>query len=201
MQCREFREIADSYLGNELIVETNHEVISHLEDCAECRRELAARRQLRSQLREAFIKAPENQMPAEFAQRLSAQLHAYALGERNVTPVSRRHSSVMVRRASWLALAACLVLSVGFGLVLVRQRSSQKGGQEVAGREPTPNYPPQLNPGIPVSIVKTELARDAVGDHRDCAVHFRLAEKPIDLEVAGRKYDPVYVNLTKALLS
>ena len=90
-------------------------------------------------------------------------------------------------------------------LVLVRQRmlerSSQQGRQEIAGREPTPSYPAQLNPGIPVSIVKTELARDAAGDHRDCAVHFRLAEKPIDLEVAGRKYDPVYVNLTKAVLS
>ncbi len=205
MQCREFRDIADSYLGNELIVETNHEVISHLEHCSECRCELAARRELRSQLREAFIKAPENQMPAEFAQRLSAQLHAYALGERNVTPVSGRHSSVMVRRASWLALAACLVLAAGFGLVLVRQRmlerSSQQGRQDLAGREPTPSYPAQLNPGIPVSIVKTELARDAAGDHRDCAVHFRLAEKPIDLEVAGRKYDPVYINLTNAVLS
>jgi hypothetical protein len=205
MQCREFRDIADSYLGNELIVETNHEVISHLEHCAECRRELAARRELRSQLREAFIKAPENQMSEEFGQRLSAQLYANALGERNVTPVSRRHSSVMVRRASWLALAACLVLAAGFGLVLVRQRmlerSSQQGRQDLAGREPTPSYPTQLNPEIPVSIVKTELARDAAGDHRDCAVHFRLAEKPIDLEVAGRKYDPVYVNLTKAVLS
>src|SRR5258708_6349521 len=205
MQCREFRDIADSFLGNELIVETNHEVISHLEHCSECRCELAARRELRSQLREAFIKAPENQMPAEFAQRLSAQLHAYGLGERNVTPVSGRHSSVMVRRASWLALAACLVLAAGFGLVLVRQRmlerSSQQGRQDLAGREPTPSYPAQLNPGIPVSIVKTELARDAAGDHRDCAVHFRLADKPIDLEWAGRKYDPVYVNLTKAVLS
>jgi hypothetical protein len=203
MQCREFRDIADSYLGNELIVETNHEVISHLEHCSDCRRELVARRELRSQLREAFIKAPENQMPAEFAQRLSAQLHAYALGERNVTPASGRHSSV-VRRASWLALAACLVLAAGLGLVLVRQRmlerSSQQVTQEVPGQS-TPNNASELNPGIPVSIVKTELARDAVGDHRDCAVHFRLAEKPIDLEVAGRKYDPVYVNLTKAVLS
>src|SRR5258705_6116127 len=122
MQCREFRDNADSYLGNELIVETNYEVISHLEHFSECRRELAARRQLRSQLREAFIKAPENQMPEEFAQRLSAQLRAYALGERNVTPVSRRHSSVMVRRASWLALAACLVVSVWVGLLVVTQR-------------------------------------------------------------------------------
>ena len=144
-------------------------------------------------------------MPAEFAQRVSAQLHAYASGERNVTPVSGWHSSVMVRRASWLALAACLVLAAGFGLVLVRQRmlerSSQQGRQDLAGPEPTPSYPAQLNPGIPVTIVKTELAKDAAGDHRDCAVHFRLAEKPIDLEVAGRKYDAVYVNLTKAVLS
>jgi uncharacterized protein YegL len=40
-----------------------------------------------------------------------------------------------------------------------------------------------------------------VGDHRDCAIKFRLAEKPIDLEVAGQKYDPVYLKLTKAVLS
>jgi predicted anti-sigma-YlaC factor YlaD len=49
MQCREFREIADSYLSNELMVETNHGVIAHLEQCAECRQELKARRELRGQ--------------------------------------------------------------------------------------------------------------------------------------------------------
>jgi hypothetical protein len=205
MQCREFREIADSYLGNELIVETNHEVISHLEHCSECRRELAARRELRSQLREAFIKAPENQMSEEFGRRLSARLHEQAF-RRSVTPLSRGwHPSVTLRRTSWLALAACLVLAAGFGVVLIRQRmlerSAQPGTQESANREPTPSYAAELNPSIPVSIVKTELASDAAGDHRDCAVHFRLAEKPIDLEVAGRKYDPVYINLTKAVLS
>src|SRR6185369_6102459 len=67
--------------------------------------------------------------------------------------------------------------------------------------KPKPNDSPELNPGIPVSIVKTELAKGAVGDHRDCAIKFRLAEKPIDLEAAGQKYDPVYINLTKAVLS
>jgi anti-sigma factor RsiW len=55
MQCREFREIADSYLSNELMVETNPRVIAHLEQCAECRQELKARRELRGKLREAFI--------------------------------------------------------------------------------------------------------------------------------------------------
>jgi len=206
MQCREFREIADSYLGDELIVETNHEVIAHLEQCAGCRRELAARRELRRQVREAFIKAPENQMRPEFAERLSTHLHDYALGKRApFTSSSGWRSSVRLSRTSWLALAACLLLAAGFGLMVIRQRMlerpRQPGTPEVAGRQPTPNNASGLNPGIPVSIVKTELARDAAGDHRDCAVHFRLAEKPIDLEVAGRKYDPVYVNLTKAVLS
>src|SRR5258707_7887220 len=160
MQCHEFREIADSYLGNELIVETNHEVISHLEHCSECRRVLAARRELRGQLRRALINAPENKMTLEFADRLSTELHEYARGKRNAPKVSKRgwRSSAMVRRSSWLAVAACLVLTGAFGLVLVRQRllqrSLQPGGQEVAGHEPTPNYPAQLNPGIPVSIVK-----------------------------------------------
>jgi len=206
MQCREFREIADSYLGNELIVETNHEVISHLEHCLDCRRELAARRELRSQLREAFTKAPENQLRPEFARQLSTQLHDYALGKSGapVVPARGRRSFVAVRRTPWLALAACLVLSTGIGLVLVRQRFSapkQPGTREIARNADTPSYSPELNPGIPVNLVKTELAKSAVGDHRDCAVHFRLAEKPIDMEVAGRKYDPVYINLTTAVLS
>src|SRR5260370_22764943 len=52
-----------------------------------------------------------------------------------------------------------------------------------------------------VTIVRIGLGRDGAGDHRDCAIHFRLAEKPIDLEVAGRKYDPVYINLTRAVMS
>jgi hypothetical protein len=204
MQCREFREIADSYLGNELIVETNHEVISHLEHCCECRRELAARRELRSQLRQAFIKAPDNQLRPEFARQVRAQLHDYALGKSGalVGSARGRRSLAAVRRASWLALAACLLLATIIGLVLVRQRfSAPKQPSSQARNAETPSYSPELNPGIPVNLVKTELAKSAVADHRDCAIHFRLAEKPIDLEVAGQKYDPVFINLTKAVLS
>jgi hypothetical protein len=204
MQCQKFREIADSYLGNELTVETNHAVISHLEHCAECRHELTARRELRAKLRDAFITAPENQMRPEFVKRLNAQLQTRALGKRSapITTPSVWGSSVKLRRTSWLALAACLLLAAALGLVAVRHRIFSRQGSEVAvGREPTPNYSPELNPGLPVNLVKTELAKSAVGDHRDCAIHFRLAEKPIDLEVAGRKYDPVYLNLTKAVLT
>jgi hypothetical protein len=181
MQCQEFREIADSYLGNELIVETNHAIISHLEYCAECRRELAARRELRTRLRQAFINATENQMHPEFAERLNTQLHARTLGKRRnrVATVGTPRSSIRLGRKSWLAIAACLLLGMTFVMIVVRQKAS------FISREAT----------------TTELAKSAVTDHRDCAVHFRLAEKPIDLEAAGRKYDPVYINLTKAVLT
>jgi Putative zinc-finger len=36
------------------------------------------------------------------------------------------------------------------------------------------------------------LARDAAADHRDCAVQFRLAERPISLEQAAERYVPAY---------
>ena len=204
MQCRDFKEIADSYLSNELMVETNHGVIAHLEQCADCRQELKARRELRSKLREAFIKAPENQLQSEFAAHLNTQLHDYSLGKRGAPLVSQRRwqSSMTRKQTTWLALAACLLLAMGLGLVIVRKRLLEpKAPGETALSKPKPNDSPELNPRIPVGIVKTELARSAVGDHRDCAIKFRLAEKPIDLEVAGQKYDPVYINLTKAVLS
>lgn len=75
MQCREFREIACSFLDDELLVETNHEVIRHLETCASCRRELTARRELRHKLRAAITRAPEVRMSDEFVNRLRTQLH------------------------------------------------------------------------------------------------------------------------------
>ncbi len=204
MQCREFREVADSYLSSELMVETNHGVISHLEQCVECRQELKARRELRDKLRKAFINSPENQLSPEFAARLSTRLQDYAPGTPGEHLVSARgwRSSMTKKHVQWLALAACLLLALGLGLVIVRKRLVEpKAPREIAVSKPKENESAEVNPQTPVTIVKTELARSAVGDHRDCAIKFRLAEKPIDLDVAGQKYDPVYINLTKAVLS
>src|SRR5258706_15783200 len=105
-------------------------------------------------------------MSEEFGQLLSARLHEQAFG-RSVTPLSRRgwQPSVTLRRTSWLALAACLVLAAGFGLVFIRQpmleRLPQPGTQEIANPEPTPSYAAQIKPSIPINNAKTELTRDA----------------------------------------
>ena len=74
MSCREFRELIDSYLAEELLVETNHEMLRHLEECASCRAELADRRRLRVHLKSAFIRSPDLQAGPGFVATLTSQL-------------------------------------------------------------------------------------------------------------------------------
>jgi hypothetical protein len=47
MECRDVRELADSFLAEELLTETNHEILRHIDTCPMCREDLAARRALR----------------------------------------------------------------------------------------------------------------------------------------------------------
>jgi len=171
MLCNDFREIADSYLSDELLVETNHEVLRHLESCAGCRLELTARRELRSKLREAFHHAPDLQPSDEFAGRLKAQLQDVALSR----------SRFSVARAVYVAIAASVVIAAAIGFSAMYQRWNSQNNN--------------------ANIVNAALNESAIGDHRDCAVNHRLAERPIDLEEAGRKYDPVYINLVTAVVS
>src|SRR5262249_56670956 len=75
MDCRNFKEMLDSFLSGELLVETNHSVLRHVELCAACRAELAARRQLRDWLRSACLKET---MSADGYARLHERLRAEA---------------------------------------------------------------------------------------------------------------------------
>ena len=109
MQCRDFRELADSYLSDELLVETNHDVIRHLETCPDCRRELAARRTLRSKLRAGFENAPDLQMSAEFAGRLTAQLRDAALSQPRFSTTK------------YVAIAASLLIVAGLGFIAIQR--------------------------------------------------------------------------------
>ena len=110
MRCRDFQELADSYLSDELLVETNHDVMTHLQTCVDCRRELAARRNLRSKLRSGFEGAPDLQTREGFEVRLTAQLRDAALSRRRI-PV-----------AKYVAIAASLVIVAAVAFIFVRQR-------------------------------------------------------------------------------
>lgn len=51
--CEKTRRYLDSYLSNELLIETNHEVLHHLETCKECSKALEARARVRGALQRA----------------------------------------------------------------------------------------------------------------------------------------------------
>jgi anti-sigma factor RsiW len=154
MQCHAVREVADSFLTDELYSETSDEVLRHLEVCSGCRADLEARSALRDGVRRAFENARRLQPRPEFAADLRAKLQPLA----SVPP-----QHVRANRHVW-ALAAGMVLAVVLG-----------GAYRGRGW-----------------LTSTALARAAIGDHRDCALTFRLAERSIPLEEAARKYDVVY---------
>ncbi len=198
MQCIDFHEIADSYLGDELLIETNHEVIAHLEACPACRRELAARRELRVRLRSAFTNSAALQPTSEFTNRLRAQLRSDALGEKTT-----------VKWGQWMAIAASVLLILTVGLLATRQTTHNKsielvdsgrGNQDEATPFESPSPQPNASSDV-VTLFMAETAELAAGDHRDCAVDYKLAEEPIPLEESGRRYDRAYINLASAVMS
>ncbi len=158
MECRKARELADSFLSEQLLVETNHELLQHLETCPDCRSDIAGRRAMRDALRRAFAGTGDLKPRPELATELLATL-------RSSQPqvISRR--SVL---QSWWALAAGVVLAAGGGLLIRRSTSRSR---------------------------LAELARVAAGDHQNCAIRFNLAERPIPLDEAGRRYGAPYTSL------
>jgi anti-sigma factor RsiW len=105
MQCRELRDLADAFIGEELLVETNHEILRHLESCPECRAEIAARRELRTRLRNAFARTADLAPRGEWLSALEDRLRT-----EHASTGSRWHST-----RTWLALAATLLVAVGIG--------------------------------------------------------------------------------------
>ncbi|MEP7115990.1 MAG: hypothetical protein ABI880_00295 [Acidobacteriota bacterium] len=157
-ECREVRELADAYLSEQLLVETMHDIVRHLEGCLACRAEFDGRRRLRTGMKAAFERVPELQPRAEFQARLRARLEAEAAATAVQVPPWRH----------WGALAASLLLVAGLGIGTLTWLS----GSSLAA-----------------------LARLAVGDHENCALTFRLAQKPISLEQAAEVYDAAFRSL------
>ena len=84
MHCRELLALADSYLADQLLVETNQEILQHLAECPQCRGEIDNRRRLREALRAAFRRSPMLQPSSEFIA---------AAGERTRSIARRRRYS------------------------------------------------------------------------------------------------------------
>jgi len=114
MQCRDARELLDSFLAEELLVETNHELLRHLSGCPECKAELDARRRVRTGLNQAFARAADLQVRPEFVADMAARLRTTALTGRRTWQ-------------AWplLAAAASVILVLAAGAYFLRDRVSE----------------------------------------------------------------------------
>jgi len=170
MKCQDFREVIDSYLSDELLTETNHDVLRHLEVCADCRREIQIRRGLLAQIRSAVKNSPQFQIREEFSRNLRARLKQSA-APKNVFWTSGN---------SWLAVAAMLILTVGLSIWFVSNQTVPSSEITQKTENPQPVF----------------LEDAALGDHQNCAVKYNLAEVPVEIDLASVEY----ANLRQAIL-
>ena len=151
MECREVRQLAEAFISEQLLVETTHAIVAHLDRCPACRAEVDGLRRLRAATRSAFANMPELTPRPEFLSVLTGRLQAES---------ARQQPS---RWKPWLALAASTLLVAGTGWAF-REWS--------------------------LTNLST-LLYAAVGDHRFCALDFKLAEAPITLKEAARRFEAV----------
>ena len=155
MNCRDVRQLADLFVSEELLTQTSHGIVRHLENCPSCQMEIDARHGFRRSLQGAFNRAPDLQPRADFAARLRNDVRKATAHEPAPRPFPRR----------WLALAAGVVLAAGLAGIVAVNRS-------LASVDP--------------------LARDARGDHWNCALKNRRNRKPVLLEEAAERFDGAY---------
>lgn len=105
--CEQARKFLDSYVSNELLVETSHDVLRHLERCPACAAEAEARAQLRSRLKSS-VRAQE--VPPELRVRVRERLR-------------REESRGWFAQARWpIAIAATAALSVAVWIGIPPER-------------------------------------------------------------------------------
>jgi len=170
MNCRDFREIIDSYLSDELLTETNHEIIRHLDECKDCGREIEARRFVRTRLRSAVRSAPEFEVSPRFARKLRDEL------EKHPSEPRRSGSGFFGFGRVWIAAAAglLLVLSVGFALLV------QSGDRtELASAEPLI---------MASALPSNHIVNIAAKDHDVCAVKHAGEKPPVEVEKVSAEY-------------
>ncbi len=200
MNCQQFEETIDSYIGDESLIEENREISHHLESCPACEGDFAARQQLRTRLRSAVKNDPQTQINSIFARRLEANLRQSAL---RPTFLEKLKAGFFINSPIWAATAAaCLLIGIFFGAVWLGRSPAETDvavQQQNQIIEPTGNNQPAAKSAQIVQADWKEMTREAVGDHENCALHFRLQEKPIPLEEAAKRYGKFNRDLDKTV--
>ncbi len=165
--CEKTRRYMDAYISNELLVETNHEMLRHLETCPACSAELETRGRLRSRLKSAVQNQPvPSGLPASVRER-----------------IRRRQTSPWTIWA--MASAAGIALCVAAWFAYPWQQPLP----DLADRTAQTSYIQRVSAAV-VSVFKSGL-----GDHIHCAVFRKYPRNPPTVEEMEAELGPEYRGL------
>jgi anti-sigma factor (TIGR02949 family) len=165
--CEKTRRYMDAYISNELLVETNHEMLRHLETCPACSAELETRGRLRSLLKSAVQNQP---VPPGLPASVREQIR-------------RRQTSPWTHWA--LASAAAFALCIAAWLAYPWQQTLP----DFADRAAQASYIQR------VSATVASIFKSGLGDHIHCAVFRKYPRNPPTVEEMEDKLGPEYRGL------
>ena len=173
--CKRIRAYLDSYVNNELMVETTHEVLRHLDNCKDCAAELEMKTRMKSLLQKAVLR---DGAPSALRERI----------QRNIKKADDPWWSPRTHAMQWaLVAAAALVLFVG-GWSVLHSSSSRRP-------QPRATETTLLRPDIPnAGILNIGLA-----DHIDCAVVHEQQNRRLTPEQMSERMGSDYAGLVQVV--
>jgi hypothetical protein len=167
--CEKVRRYMDSYISNELLVESNLKVLRHLEQCSECSKELETRMRIRTSMKAA---ARREGAPPGLEQKI----------RRNIRESSPARFSPFGFSLRWMsAVAALLVISIA-GWIALRNR-----------RWPSPQEQDAYIGKTSAHLA--EILQVGLRDHIHCAVFRKYPKDPPPLAEMARELGPQYAGL------
>ena len=172
MECRNFKELLDSYLSDELAVESNHQMIRHSEMCPNCRSEMGARRKMRSMLREivkATTASPDFKNRLRASLREEVKIQAIPATIEKVSIWSHLFSTLAMPK---LAFASALLIAFAVGAFYFL---------------PTKN--------VQAAELSPQLFSQAAGDHDYCSAKWLQYQTPVTEMFGADRIDPEFKKL------
>ncbi|MEZ5356428.1 MAG: zf-HC2 domain-containing protein [Bryobacteraceae bacterium] len=145
--CEKVRRQLDSYVSGELLVETNHEVLRHLESCRACQAMHDERMSVRNHVRRAVR---GEVAPVDLAARVRSRIE--------------RDGRSPFSSSGWAMVAVAAAVMMTVGVLSVREwRSSGRALSEMSGSEQASF--------IEAAFGRVaHFARGGLGDHLHCAM-------------------------------
>jgi hypothetical protein len=173
--CERTLKYLDAYVGNELMVETNQEILNHLEICQQCSEALRDRLRLKTRVREAV---QSEEVPAGLREKVRATV-------RKEVPVRGEH----VAWSRWALAAAavfvvCLSGWAGFRLYKINIDSGAAS---------------QLAQKLSLSEQVAGILRIGAGDHIHCVIDSHFDQIVMTSEKMAEKMGPEYFGLVTLL--